>query len=182
MEKVKTAAEICEAVALDFKQRRITHQDAADVLGKSKAVVSNQISGKKAFSKKQAELFAKAFDYNVNFLLYGTGELRKQGIDDAVLNVNASSDEVDKNELVMLVDLLESLLHLAGDQDAIDAWNKLMSGSYDQYKEKVELLLARNKYNGRVPFLMGKIIAEKMNRPIQFYTKGQPDALAMVNG
>lgn len=181
MDNVKSTAEICKAVALDFKQRRITHQDAADAIGKSKAVVSNQISGKKAFSKRQAELFAKAFDYDVNFLLYGKGELRKQTVDDAVLNVNTSSEEIDKSELVMLVDILESLLHLAGDQDAIDAWNKLMSGSYDQYKDKVELLLARNKFNGRVPFLMGKIIAEKMNRPIQFYMKEQPDAVAAAN-
>lgn len=178
---MKSAAEICEAVALDFKMRRITHQDAAKAIGKSKAVVSNQISGKKPFSKSKAELFAKAFDYNVNFLLYGEGELRSTQLEDPVHTVNATSENVDKTELVILVDLLESLLHLAGNQDAIDAWNRLMDGNYDKYKEKVEILLTQNKYNGRVPFILGKLIAEKMNRPIQFYTEGQPDTLATTN-
>ena len=95
--------------------------------------------------------------------------------------VNATSENVDKTELVILVDLLESLLHLAGNQDAIDAWNRLMDGNYDKYKEKVEILLTQNKYNGRVPFILGKLIAEKMNRPIQFYTEGQPEVMAIVN-
>ena len=143
--------------------------------------MSNQISGKKPFCKCIAELFAKAFDYNVNFLLYGEGELRSTQLEDPVHTVNATSENVDKTELVILVDLLESLLHLAGNQDAIDAWNRLMDGNYDKYKEKVEILLTQNKYNGRVPFILGKLIAEKMNRPIQFYTEGQPDALATAN-
>ena len=70
------AEKVCEAVSLDFKRRKITHEKAAKAIGKSKAVVDNQISGKKPFSKAMAELFAKAFGYNTQFLLYGEGELR----------------------------------------------------------------------------------------------------------
>ena len=53
---MKTPAEICESISLDLKARKITHKELAEMIGKSKAVVSTQISGKKSFSKEMAAL------------------------------------------------------------------------------------------------------------------------------
>lgn len=158
----KTPAEICEAVALDFKARKITHQQAGDAIGKSKAIISNQISGKKPFSKAMADLFAKAFGYNSKFLLYGEGDLRSNTVENPVLTINTQESTLDKAMLASLLEIAEYLLHLSGNQVAIDAWNSMMSGNYRGYKDKIELLMKQNKYNGRVPLIMARYITERI--------------------
>ena len=77
--EAKTPAEICRAVNADFKLQGITHAAAAERMGIEKRAVSNQLSGKRPFAKKGALMYAKAFGYDETFLLFGTGELRKQG-------------------------------------------------------------------------------------------------------
>lgn len=72
---VKNPAEICKAIAVDFKMRGLTHRTAGEMLGRTKQSVSNQISGKKTFSFKSAQRHAETFGYNVRFLLFGEGSL-----------------------------------------------------------------------------------------------------------
>ena len=74
--KVKEqAAEICRAVASDFKLKGITQADAAQLLQVDPKAVANQISGKRPFGKKTAKLYASTFGYSEPFLLYGEGNL-----------------------------------------------------------------------------------------------------------
>ena len=75
MKTVCDAAAICKAIAVDFKVKGLTHEIAASRLGCSKQTVSNQISGKKKFSLKSAQKYAETFGYNLEFLLFGKGEL-----------------------------------------------------------------------------------------------------------
>ena len=42
---VKDPAEICKAIAVDFKRRGLTHRTAGEMLGLSKQSVSYQMSG-----------------------------------------------------------------------------------------------------------------------------------------
>lgn len=164
---IKTPAEICEAVALDFKARKITHQQAGDAIGKSKAIISNQISGKKPFSKAMAHLFSKAFGYNSNFLLYGIGELRRDVIEQGVINVNTESDDLSPSSLIVLLEVCELLLHLSNDQIAIDAWNAAMCGDFCTYSQKLGILMKKNKYNGRVPLITAKYAIEHVSNALK---------------
>lgn len=71
--------DICRAIALDLKERGLTHEKAAMLLGKDNArSVSNQISGKRPFGKKSAALYARTFGYEMPYLLYGIGDLKKK--------------------------------------------------------------------------------------------------------
>jgi predicted transcriptional regulator len=72
---VKNPAEICKAIAVDFKKRELTYLMAGEMLGLSKQSVSNQISGKKTFSFKSAQRYDETFGYDVRFLLFGEGSL-----------------------------------------------------------------------------------------------------------
>lgn len=70
-----SAADICRIVAKDLKQRGYTHAKAAEVMRIDAKAVANQISGKRAFGKKAARLYAQAFGYSEPFLLHGEGSL-----------------------------------------------------------------------------------------------------------
>ena len=135
----KSPKEICVAIALDFKRRKISHQEAAEQIGKTKASISNQISGKKPFSKGMAELFASAFNYNVDFLLYGKGDLL--GIDAkdfskyTVSSIDA--DNLDASLLPHLIEAADSIIHLSNNELAIDTWNALIMGDFEGYKSKI---------------------------------------------
>ena len=69
--------EICRNIASDFKLMGLTQAKAAAQLGIDPKAVANQISGKRAFGKKAAKLYAKAFGYNEAYLLYGEGGLKE---------------------------------------------------------------------------------------------------------
>ena len=158
-----TTSQICEAVALDLKARKITHQKVADTIGTTKAVVSNIISGKKAFSKARAEQFAKAFHYNINFLLYGEGELRSDNVN-YVVNPTVDYDSLDVSVLVAVLDVAEYLLHLTGDKTAIDAWNAMMKGDYKTYVKDVKLLQEKGLNTGRTHLVLAKYISERISK------------------
>lgn len=68
-------ANICLAISQDFKKRGITQAGAASRLGVEVKAVANQVSGKRPFSKKTAQLYASTFGYNEAFLLHGEGSL-----------------------------------------------------------------------------------------------------------
>ena len=71
-----SSEEICRNVASDFKLQGLTQAKAAAQLGIEPKAVANQISGKRAFGKKAAKLYAKTFGYNEAYLLYGEGGLK----------------------------------------------------------------------------------------------------------
>lgn len=128
----KTSERICDAIALDLKARKITHQQVADMIGKTKATVSTQISGKNAFSKEMAKLFSDALGYSLRFLLYGEGEL--------IRNTGAYFSEKEPGELVLrgYIDVLETIIHYFRDKDAIEAMNALRHGNFDAHVEAMK--------------------------------------------
>lgn len=73
--KPLTTREICKAISKDFKLRGITQQIAADKIGTSRAVISNQLTGKRGFSQNMAKKFSNAFGYSIIWLLYGEEEM-----------------------------------------------------------------------------------------------------------
>ena len=62
------------------KNRRITQQFAADLLGTTKQTVANQLSGKKKFSSQMAKKFSEKFGYSLEWLLFGEGQMYKNGM------------------------------------------------------------------------------------------------------
>lgn len=158
----KTTAEICEAVALDFKARKITHQQAGDTIGKSKAIISNQISGKKPFSKSMAELFSRAFGYNTRFLLYGEGELRGDTIKE-IIEVPDPQGSINDDVMLLasLTDVAEGILHIIGDEDAINAWEALKKGDFDKYRYSMKALSSTHGGRTYVP-IVAKFICDKI--------------------
>lgn len=74
--QIASPEEICRSVASDFKLRGLTHAKAATKMGVDVKAVANQISGKRAFGKNAAHLYAKTFGYNESYLLHGEGSLR----------------------------------------------------------------------------------------------------------
>ena len=94
MKTVCDAVAICKAIAVDFKVKGLTHEAAASRLGCSKQTVSNQISGKKKFSLKSAQKYAETFGYNLEFLLFGKGELNGSQHMTSVIDIEPkTSDE-----------------------------------------------------------------------------------------
>ena len=111
---------ICKAIAVDFKVKGLTHETAASQLGCSKQTVSNQISGKKKFSLKTAQRYAETFGYNLEFLLFGKGELNGSSsglvsVDEApsVQESDECSASISVKQLNQIQDLLRVLLPLA---------------------------------------------------------------------
>ena len=76
-----TSKEICKAISADWKRRRITHQMAAEKIGSTKQTVSNQLTGKRRFSRGMAKRFSDAFGYSNQWLLFGEGEMYNTGND-----------------------------------------------------------------------------------------------------
>ena len=97
---VYDAAAICKAIAVDFKVKGLTHETAAGQLGCSKQTVSNQISGKKKFSLKTAQKYAETFGYNLEFLLFGKGELN--GFSSGLISVDEVPSVRDSDEMFLL--------------------------------------------------------------------------------
>ena len=111
---VYDAAAICKAIAVDFKVKGLTHETAASQLGCSKQTVSNQISGKKKFSLKTAQRYTETFGYNLEFLLFGKGELNGTQPLNSVVDVEQKTSEVEPSvaELKKQVRLKQCLVEL----------------------------------------------------------------------
>jgi len=161
----KTTQEICEAIAIDFKRRKISHQEAAERIGKTKASISNQISGKKPFSKGMAELFATAFNYNIDFLLYGKGELFGINADDfSRYSVSSiAADNLDSSLLPHLIEAADSIIHLSQNKNAIDTWNSLMMGDFEEYKSHI-INLSTNSTSRPISLVSAKILCSHIKR------------------
>ena len=132
---VYDAAAICKAIAVDFKVKGLTHETAASQLGCSKQTVSNQISGKKKFSLKTAQRYAETFGYNLEFLLFGKGELNGTQPLNSVVDVEQKTSEVEPSvaELKKQVRLARRLFRIMNNPDAIAAYEAVMSGDDTTY-------------------------------------------------
>ena len=129
------AAAICKAIAVDFKVKGLTHETAASQLGCGKQTVSNQISGKKKFSLKTAQKYAETFGYNLEFLLFGKGELNGSQQITSVIEVEskASDEEPTVAELKKQVRLARRLFRIMNNPDAIAAFEAVMAGDDKKY-------------------------------------------------
>ena len=129
------AAAICKAIAVDFKVKGLTHETAASQLGCGKQTVSNQISGKKKFSLKTAQKYAETFGYNLEFLLFGKGELNGSQHITSVNEVEskASDEEPTVAELKKQVRLARRLFRIMNNPDAIAAFEAVMAGDDKKY-------------------------------------------------
>ena len=132
---VYDAAAICKAIAVDFKVKGLTHETAASQLGCGKQTVSNQISGKKKFSLKTAQKYAETFGYNLEFLLFGKGELNGSQQITSVIEVEskASDEEPTVAELKKQVRLARRLFRIMNNPDAIAAFEAVMAGDDKKY-------------------------------------------------
>ena len=136
MKTVCDAAAICKAIAVDFKVKGLTHETAAGKLGCSKQTVSNQISGKKKFSLKTAQKYAEVFGYNLDFLLFGKGELNA-----CLTNVNSKDvattvpvrNEVSASISVKQLKQIRNLLRVLNNNDACNAFEAVLNGDERKY-------------------------------------------------
>lgn len=171
----KTPAEICEAIALDLKARKITHQQLADMLGKSKGVVSTQISGKKKFSTDMAALYSRALGYNIRFLLYGEGELRDDAAVRDIVLVPGKGEDTDFSPAVMV-----SLLQIAGDiigmtgcGDAVAAWNAINNGDFKGYQQNVAALKEKSGSGIAGSPILAHFVCEQINGKIGIIVRAE---------
>ena len=140
---VYDAAAICKAIAVDFKVKGLTHETAASQLECSKQTVSNQISGKKKFSLKTAQRYAETFGYNLEFLLFGKGELN--GSSSGLVSVDEApsvqeSDECSASISVKQLNQIQDLLRVLNNNDACNAFDAVLAGDESKYKSLYEKL------------------------------------------
>lgn len=139
-----TPEEVNRNVALTLKSRRISQQHAGDLIGKSRAIISNQLSSKRYFSKQLASLFSSAFGFQINYLLYGTGDLlNKQAIHDLVEVPTAGPKSDEGTEaaiMASLIDIAENIIRIQGDNDALAAWHAVSRGDFEDYKRHMKSL------------------------------------------
>ncbi len=73
---VQTPEAVLQTVTRFFKSHGITHAEAAERMGiKSKQTLSNLLSSKKYLTRKQAARFNTAFDFSIEYLMTGFGQL-----------------------------------------------------------------------------------------------------------
>ena len=133
---VYDAAAICKAIAVDFKVKGLTHETAAGQLGCGKQTVSNQISGKKKFSLKTAQKYAETFGYNLEFLLFGKGELN--GSSSGLISADEApsvreSDECSASISVKQLNQIQDLLRVLNNNDACNAFEAVLNGDERKY-------------------------------------------------
>ena len=121
---VKDPAEICKAIAVDFKRRGLTHRTAGEMLGLSKQSVSNQISGKKPFSLKAAQRYADTLGYDIRFLLFGKGNLYPNIKPEVQKACSFSRKDPSPVDLRVHSKIARLLLRLLNNRDAIEAYDQ----------------------------------------------------------
>ena len=176
----KTPVEICEAIALDFKKRKLTHQEVARIIGKTKSSVSNQISGKKPFSKGMAELFADAFDYSIDFLLYGKGDLRRSGYYSSTYTVSSIvADRLDPSMTPYLLEAADSLIHLANNKEVIDIWNALICGDFEQYKNQLSSYIKETPFQP-ISMVTAKMLCDRISKVLRSFVGAEPQFIREI--
>lgn len=144
--KKATPEEVNRAVALDLRSRQISQQDAGKTIGKSRTQVSNQLCSNYYFSKAMAELFARAFGYNIQYLLYGEGELKTEETLHAVLPaLTSGNDHVeDVSVLTSLISIADDIIYRTGNEEALKAWRAILEGDFNVFIENIEHISGRH--------------------------------------
>ena len=157
---------VCKIIALDLRSKGITHEEAGKAIGKSRVAVSNILYRKKYFSKKMAELFSRAFGYNLDFLMYGRGDLTKETI---ASNSNKLQWSNDSRILISEIDILEALLGVSGNNELINAWSLFKKGDYDGFQAhlhnaEMETGLFYSLSEGMTSIVCSIVSVEKYNK------------------
>ncbi len=72
--------EVAEKLKIFFKEKGLTQEQIASMLGVSQAYVNSLLTGNKAFGKKQAKRFEEVFGISEVWLLTGKGEMVVAGV------------------------------------------------------------------------------------------------------
>ena len=176
---VYDAAAICKAIAVDFKVKGLTHETAAGQLGCSKQTVSNQISGKKKFSLKTAQKYAETFGYNLEFLLFGKGELN--GSSSGLISVDEvpsvrDSDECSTSISVKQLKQIRNLLRVLNNNDACNAFDAVLAGDEGKYKTLYEKL--RRDFGWELGLVADQEYLDKIRRVLSDVQESRAKILA----
>ena len=179
MKTVCDAAAICKAIAVDFKVKGLTHETAASQLGCGKQTVSNQISGKKKFSLKSAQKYAETFGYNLEFLLFGKGELNG-----CPTNVNSKDvattvpvrNEVSASISVKQLKQIRNLLRVLNNNDACNAFDAVLAGDDGKYKTLYEKL--RRDFGWELGLVADQEYLDKIRRVLSDIQENRAKILA----
>lgn len=172
-----TPEEVNRAVSKDLKARGITQQQVADKIGKSRSMVANQLSSKKRFSKQMAALFANAYGYSSQYLLYGEGSMmselyqRERRIIHDVVSIPTpdvvKGDLDDTTIFACLLDVAEGILRVIGDEDALEAWLQVKRGCFTGYLDSMKKLSNRHRGYSYSPIL-AKIACDRIKYTIDY--------------
>lgn len=168
----KSPKEIKEILALDLKERGITHQYIANLTNLSKGTISNALAGDKPFSRGIAVRISQVLGYNIQFLLTGDGDLRRK---DAPLP-KIENKKGDEKLLalypalnVCLLDILESVLYIMGELTATKISSYLNQGNYQGVDSIISDLETR--YGKRVPRASAFTYCEMARAVMPAYTE-----------
>ena len=158
--------EVRRSISADFKRRGITYEIAAKQLGfKNKQTVANIVSRKKReyLSAEQANRFHFTFDYSVNYLTKGVGELyeREQDPLDGLIDINPPFAGLSPEVLVIIINVAECIIHACGKQAANDAWTCIMNGDFRGFQEHIAHLADWTQPYTSIPALT-HYVCEKM--------------------
>ena len=122
-----TLKEICEAIS-------------ADRIGTTKQTVSNQMTGKRRFSNEMAKKYSDAFGYSLPWLLFGEGDMFKEGYfradfdhEEHQVYYVGNYESMMKEGLKLKV--AERLLQILNNKIAISAFKAYLDNNYDEYVE-----------------------------------------------
>lgn len=175
-----TNKEICEAISADWKKRRITHQIAADRIGTTKQTISNQLTGKRRFSQNTAKKFSDAFGYSLPWLLFGEGEMFKEGHGHLEVDHNEHAVYFTGNFESILKEgrklrMAERLLEILNNKVAISAFRAYIDENYEEYEKLRDML--ENDYGYNLPHFSNdpkRLAAYRQMR--QFFTEAETQA------
>lgn len=84
-----------------FDSQGIKQVDICNILGKSKAQISNYLTGKVSFGKKAAREWSNAFGLSESWLLTGEGEMLLDNTPQSVVQQNNHSTTMNLNERIL---------------------------------------------------------------------------------
>lgn len=83
---------IGESLKIFFKEKGLTQEQVADIMGVSQGYVTQLLNGKSAFGKTNAKKWGKAFGLSESWLLTGEGDMVKTPASEPVYEVIEKAD------------------------------------------------------------------------------------------
>lgn len=115
MDKAKTPEQVIKALAADWLQEGLKYHDIAQITGYKYQTIANFISGKKTyFTAEQAKRF-EPMGYRMEFLMYGTGHLKKENDIESAIGKDKNSLP-DDFKLVFLMNCFKSFANIYNDE------------------------------------------------------------------